>query len=1018
MAEFLIKEDESGLGDGDSSDAIILPALYSYRTSLRRKDAQEMELEHIRLRVEKKNGIFKMISKRFNRLQTPTTSRNIDEEPMPITVLSRTEENSTRTKGGKRFDLENHHNYDNVPRLVDTINKLVDRLDTLDHRLEQGNIRLCDRSCCHEYTKIESGSVSCINIEKLADECECSEIKHANQGTHEKIKGHVDICMTDANLHKESPKTKSDSNVVELYEMLPNQEQYGSEGHNMHPSSNNKVAGKLKNDDENQPNNTMNLANDPKQLDIRENIITKKISDEGESFTQFIRIDSSGLRRLKTDPQEDNRQKIIKEDFKNEISTQVNAKQHTNAKPSRKANLKKYEHIQFKGDTNCSNRQKKIIKLSSDIVKTNDKPNTDGNLVKTERSADKNRNKNKGGIILGPAVSGVAKTLTQANVSYIEPTHLPNEYWDSVWIETYEKAKEIMKSRSIGFDTIICLDTSASVAEYWGDIQDFLRNLINEIERVQPMENGLMEHIALLTFGHETYVLQHFTTNYQELLTQIHTICPEGSTPMYWAVDLCQAILLGSAYELRLRNFSLSPRLILITDGRPTFKLMTGGIDEYVKYDEDKEKEDIARQLILLSMQMPLLRVYAVAVGNNCDKDFLTAMTNSCGGKLTTLSDWSSMSQYGKKMELASKYFGICSGSQDVLVKVLRESSGLPQEDIVFVTTVVKDQLEYQNNEGTTSDDEELQGTYQLPPVGSRVRRGLHWNRNDEDNTGPGTIIAYSKGKAFSGWIIVEWDQPKKYCRWRFKYRYGAENAYDVKLLAHERPRVSEHWFLMKIGCEVVRVSSLTFIDDGIEEGTVGMVYNVNMRGENAIKVRWQNGKRRIYDNKALLSGVIVLSPRSRPYHEVLPFEPSQFLHNLSPSIYQEVSDYSRPQPLTQEALTPSRRQSSTRELLNPSALHNEDNNGHFTEEIEPLTIENVERGGMPFVDDRNIRNQIRTGIEERRNKVPLCGTGNSSYSKTRYDQKEIMKSVTQAAPNGNTKLHRTKRSNKNADVQ
>ncbi|KAK3593417.1 hypothetical protein CHS0354_021999 [Potamilus streckersoni] len=584
------------------------------------------------------------------------------------------------------------------------------------------------------------------------------------------------------------------------------------------------------------------------------------------------------------------------EDFKN-ISAKDNVVKQKNENSSRKANLIKYEHVQSKGHTNYLNLQKK------EIVKTDGTPNIESNFVKTEISADNNRNKNGAGTIPGPALSSTAKTYPQANASLIVPNHLPKEYWESVCQETYDKALKIGASRSIGFDTIICLDTSMSVAEYWGDILDFLRNLINEIEMAQPMEGGFMEHIALVTFGHETCALQHFTPNYQEVLTQLFTIYPEGSTPLYWGVRLCRAILLGSAYVPKLRDFRLTPRLLLITDGRPTYRLMTGGTDEYVQYDEDKEKEDVAEQLISISMRIPLFRVYPVAVGNNCDMEFLTAIAHCCGGKVMTLSDWSSVARYGKTMELASKYFGLASLSEDLLVKVLKSTSGLSQEDIEFITTEVTDQLEHPTNEGTTSDEEEVEDIYQFPPVGSRVRRGPHWSRNDEDNAGPGTIIAYSKGKAFSGWLIVEWDMPKKYGRWQFRYRYGAENAYDVKIQEHEGPRVMEHSMIMGVGCEIIRGSHRKSNDDGIEEGTIGIVYRTHIAGANVAKIRWQNGKRVIYGIEALTSGEIRLSPRSLPSNVMWPFDPSQFLLNLRQLPSQPWIDNSRRQPLRQESI-------------------------------------------------------------------------------------------------------------------
>ncbi|KAK3593414.1 hypothetical protein CHS0354_021995 [Potamilus streckersoni] len=522
--------------------------------------------------------------------------------------------------------------------------------------------------------------------------------------------------------------------------------------------------------------------------------------------------------------------------------------------------------------------------------------------------------------------------------------------------------------------------------------------IIAEIEIAQPMEGGLTEHIALVTFGHETSVLQHFTTNYKEVLAKI-PLAPD------------------------LRDLRLAPRLLLITDGRPTYKFLTGGQDEPVTYEEDEEKEDVSGRLIAITVNIPLLKVYPVAVGNNCDMEFLTAIANSCGGKVMNLLDWSSIAKYGKKMELASKYFGLGSLSQDIMVKVLRESSGLPQEDIEFITTEVKNQMEFQNNEGTTSDEEEVKCPYQLPPVGSRVRRGPDWSRGDEDNDGPGTIISYYKGNVNAGWVTVEWDQPKKYGRRRFRYRYGAENAHDVKIQEREGPRVMAHILIMQIGCEVIRGSyRKSSNDDGIEVGTIGMVYDTNMGGKNIGKIRWQNGKRGIYGGEALRYGEIALSFRSRPFYEMMSFDQLQFVSNLHPSTSQpSIGDSSRQLP-RQGDLPLSRGQLSTRELQNLNVLDNEMSDNDVTGEREALTIENVTRFGMSIVDDMNSRNQILTRKEEGRNKKTVCGTSSSFYSKTRYGQMEEITSDAQTAPYADgsyddTKRRRIRRSNKNADV-
>ncbi|KAL3870730.1 hypothetical protein ACJMK2_038774 [Sinanodonta woodiana] len=926
----------------------------------------------------------------------------------------------------KHFSEGNHENYE-VPLLVNTINKLVTRIDSLNQRLEKEKLWLCTHPCRHQHMKRTSDSVNGINIQQLAEAREPSAhnstnhgshetnkgLHETNKGSHETKKGALDINMIDEKLQQRPQNTKRDSHIMKSYQSLRTQQTRGVKGQEINASFVGTLSGQPQNNFTNHPAMTIKLDNDSNQPGIR--VVEKNMnySNEESSSDQFVCIDSAGLKSVKTDPKEDNRKKTIKDDFnKNTNSVQFNIEKHKDENPTRQPNLRIYEDVQAKGPIAHADIQKKNLMPSSNIGKNDDKHKSEKNFVKMERSADKNRlqlqRKHTCGTKSADVVSHTDKTLTRAKEPFMVQTHLPKEYWESVFHETLDKAEEIMKSRSIGLDTIICLDTSTSVVEYWEDILEFLRNLIHEIEISQPIEEGLMEHIALVTFGHETCALQHFTTNYKEVLAKIHLINPEGSTPLFWAVLLFRAILAGSALVPKLRDFQFAPRLLLITDGRPTYRYLTGGRDESAKYDEDTEKEDVATRLISIKMTVPCLRVYPVAVGNNCDMEFLTAIANSCGGKVMTLKDWSQVAQYGTKLALASKYFGLASLSQDFLVKVLRESSGLPQEDIELIATEVKDQLEYQNDEGTTTDEEEVEGSYQLPPVGSRVRRGPDWNRGDEDNNSPGTIISYSRGKVYAGWVIVKWDIERRYSRWRFRYRYGAEKAHDVKVQARENPRIMPHAFIMKIGCEVVRGSyRKSTDDDGVEEGTTGMVYNTNMDGKNVAKIRWQNGKKGVYRGEALNSGEIELSHRSRPYYEMMPFDPLQVVSNPNPLTSQASSGASRHQPPRQESMPGFTGQLSTRGMQTPSILEYESSDSDARGEREALTIENIAQLGLPCVDDMNSRNQILRKREERKNE--------KNFDVARY------KSYTQTAPGAGgyhdtTKIRRIRRRNKNSD--
>ncbi|KAK3593413.1 hypothetical protein CHS0354_021994 [Potamilus streckersoni] len=387
-----------------------------------------------------------------------------------------TEEYYKGTRRGKHFSGDHHENHEEVHVLVNTINKLVTRIDTLNHRLEKGDIWLCAHSCCQGHIKRKSGSVNCINIQELAGDGEPSAMKSTNHGSNEIKMGVVDILMIDEKLHKRPTDTKCDSKVLECYKFLPAEQPYGSAEQKIHVPFIKTLPGHKQNNDTNRPSMTIKVEKDLKELDVRELPNMMNNSDEGKSFVQFIRIDSSGWKSVKTDPKEDNRKKKITEDFKNNVLAQVNFGKHKDVNPNRNPTLKQYENVQ---STRYSSRERKELTSSSSIVKTNDKLESESSFTKMENSANKDRKKHSGDNISAPVVSHNAKTLTRAKAPFMVRTHLPEEYWDSVLEETFAKAKEIRKSRSRGYDTILCLDTSMSVAEHWGDILDFLTNLIN-----------------------------------------------------------------------------------------------------------------------------------------------------------------------------------------------------------------------------------------------------------------------------------------------------------------------------------------------------------------------------------------------------------------------------------------------------------------------------------------------------------------------------------------------------------
>uniref|UniRef100_A0A8W8I4E4 MIB/HERC2 domain-containing protein n=1 Tax=Magallana gigas TaxID=29159 RepID=A0A8W8I4E4_MAGGI len=116
-------------------------------------------------------------------------------------------------------------------------------------------------------------------------------------------------------------------------------------------------------------------------------------------------------------------------------------------------------------------------------------------------------------------------------------------------------------------------------------------------------------------------------------------------------------------------------------------------------------------------------------------------------------------------------------------------------------------------------DDEDLYNERDpnMPPLGSRVRRGRDWQWGNQDRFGPG------------GWLKVEWDMDSTTI---YHYRYGSNHTendkYDVKVC--NEPRLLENQ-LIETGCLVTRGPDWNCHDQDGGVGTVGSVLSVKDNG-------------------------------------------------------------------------------------------------------------------------------------------------------------------------------------------
>ncbi|XP_062614334.1 uncharacterized protein LOC134276068 [Saccostrea cucullata] len=121
-----------------------------------------------------------------------------------------------------------------------------------------------------------------------------------------------------------------------------------------------------------------------------------------------------------------------------------------------------------------------------------------------------------------------------------------------------------------------------------------------------------------------------------------------------------------------------------------------------------------------------------------------------------------------------------------------------------------------------------------LPRIGTRVKRGLHWTWKNQDSNGPGTVVGHSKR---FGWAIVEWDNGLQ-----LNYQYGFDGRIEKYDIAScKEPRILKNE-LIAVGCIVSRGPDWKWGDQDGGEGNIGTVYRVKQ--EAVVYVKWPNGNR------------------------------------------------------------------------------------------------------------------------------------------------------------------------------
>ncbi|XP_069137064.1 uncharacterized protein [Argopecten irradians] len=370
-----------------------------------------------------------------------------------------------------------------------------------------------------------------------------------------------------------------------------------------------------------------------------------------------------------------------------------------------------------------------------------------------------------------------------------------------------------------GIDTVLLLDASSSIDEKsFCQMKSACLNIVEFIESVAASK-GIEENIALIVIGRNPMILQHLTIDYREMYDKIETIEPGGSSPM------CIGTLL-SLLELQLRGgvtsisrYQIPPRIILMTDGRPTD-------DHSFKYQESEfgMKSPMVKNSVLLAMDELRHGGYelvCVPVGQAVNRAFIGDMIERAGGSIAEIDDLGNVKKHFLYHYTIAKVIQKCKETdfEDLYMEVIEaETTALLSSswsDVTFTeadVTMMKTILE-KSEELKTIEYLDLN----LPPLGSRI--SVPEVHSTADSVHPrqfGTVILHKP----TGTIKVEWDVGT--------ISFLDFDLRNVGLCIVKEPRRLAQDSLIDVGVEVLK---------GTERGRVFLTTS-----NGYVKVRWDNG--------------------------------------------------------------------------------------------------------------------------------------------------------------------------------
>ncbi|KAL8580284.1 hypothetical protein ACOMHN_061525 [Nucella lapillus] len=422
---------------------------------------------------------------------------------------------------------------------------------------------------------------------------------------------------------------------------------------------------------------------------------------------------------------------------------------------------------------------------------------------------------------------------------------------DQVDLALRDEDKESPRAQAL--DTVLVLDTSDSVVNsHLDELKTVAHTFIDGIEDNVDMLN-LEENLAVVQMGSRAWVRQHLTNDYIRVRDAVDIMRPlskkaptGGKTAMFQALLVCLGAIEGKGGAVNVAGcHRVRPRLVFITDGRPTNEALEFGADTQSNISEVKfSLVQLISEFASKKHNSTPAPIFWVPIGNDPDRGFMDSLAALSGGKVVEKENVVELCKYYKMQEtigcvykMARKHKDIYETEQHTRSIVTALAGDLTEVEMNYVIEEVKKkQKDPENETGDVDDfdnsfeDTEMVNAGVLLPLGTRVIRGPHWKWGNQDTEGAGTVVQHRKKR--DGWLYVKWDNGTHNA-----YRFGESDCLDVQQ-TDDHPRILDESEMIDIGVQVRRGEDWK---SGDEDGNgTGVV--IRKRSDYKVKVRWENG--------------------------------------------------------------------------------------------------------------------------------------------------------------------------------